>query len=460
MFRRVLTWAGILLPIATLLWGPPPGLSVEGNKALALALFVIPFFVAETLPFSVTGLILLFLFILLRVVPPRVALSGFTAPAFWLIFSSFLLGGGMLRTGLARRMALGLIRLVGERFNQVLMGFCILGFLLPFGIPSGNARVALLVPISLEIGFAFGLKLQSRGFAALVLATTMSAFYPGFALITSNVPNLIHVGVIESVSSLHISYGQWAYLHLPVLGVFRVLMVYAVVRLFLWPKDVPVLQGDFVNDQPKTRLTPDEWKMVFFLSLAVGLWVTDFLHGLKPAWVGLGVALTAMLPGVGVLKEQDIRSINLSMLVYIASIFGLGTALSTTGVSEWAGKYIFRVIPLAEMGSSAQVAVLALITLSLAVLTTHPAVPAFLTPIVIAYGMDKGLDVNLLVMAQVLGIGISFFPYQTPPMVTAQGFGAFTGQQALRVLIPFGILSVVLVIPLTIFYWKLIGFLP
>ena len=84
----------------------------------------------------------------------------------------------------------------------------------------------------------------------------------------------------------------------------------------------------------------------------------------------------------------------------------------------------------------------------------------FLTPIVIAYGLDKGLDINVLVMAQVLGIGISFFPYQTPPMIMAQSFGAFTGQQSLRVVCIYGILSVLVVIPLTILYWKLIGFLP
>ncbi len=68
--------------------------------------------------------------------------------------------------------------------------------------------------------------------------------------------------------------------------------------------------------------------------------------------------------------------------------------------------------------------------------------------------------VNVLLMAQVLGLGISFFPYQMPPLITAQGFGAYTNKQALRVMLPFGIISILIVIPLTILYWKLIGFIP
>ena len=45
-------------------------------------------------------------------------------------------------------------------------------------------------------------------------------------------------------------------------------------------------------------------------------------------------------------------------------------------------------------------------------------------------------------------------------MILAQGYGAYTGPQVHRVLLPFGVLSLLLVIPLTVLYWKAIGFLP
>ncbi|MFQ5913541.1 MAG: SLC13 family permease [Nitrospinota bacterium] len=461
MIRRLIAASGIVLPLILLAWGPPEGLSAEGHKALSLALFAIPFFLAETIPVGLTGLILLLLFVLLGVVSPGVAFSGFTTPAFWLVFSAFLLGGGMLRTGLARRMAFVFIRALGNRFDRVLMGFCVLGFLLTFGVPSANARVALLIPIALEIGSAFGLELRSRGCAALVLATTMSAFFPGFAVLTANVPNLVHVAVVESVSGASLSYGQWAYLHLPVLGLVRVALIFLTIRIFLWPKEILTLQSGLRVAGSEGPLSLEERKMIGLLCVAVGLWVTDFLHGLKPAWVGLGAAVATLLPGIGVLKEKDMgRHLNLPFLIYLASIFGLGTTLAATGVSQWAGEIIFRVVPLAEMGDALQVAVLAVITLLLGILTTHPAIPAVLTPIVITYAAAEGLDVNRLLMAEILGFSISFFPYQTPPMVTAQGFGAFSGQQALRVQVPFAFLSLVVVIPLTILYWKAIAFLP
>ncbi len=461
MIRRLIAAIGVVLPLGLFAMSPPQGLGPEGLKALALAVFAISFFVTETIPLAWTGFILLLLFVLLGVVPSSVAFSGFTSSAFWLVFASFLLGGGMLRTGLARRMAFAFIRVLGNRYGRVVMGFCVLGFLLSFGVPSGNARVALLIPIALEIAAAFGLPLKSRGCAGLALAVAMSAFFPGFALLPSNVPNLVHAGVIESVGGPTISYGLWAALHLPVLGMARVAMIYVVIRLFLWPKEVPVLKGESLRAGDAGPLSRDEWKMITWIGIAIGLWMTDFIHGVKPVWVGLGAAMATLLPGVGVLEKKDVvRCVNLPLLVYLASILALGRVLAATGVSRWVGEYIIRVIPLAEMGSNEQVAVVALITLSLAILTTQPAVPAVLTPIIVAYAMDHGLDVTRLVMAQVLGIGICFFPYQTPPLVNAQGYGAFTGRQVLRVLIPFAVLSVILVIPLTILYWRFIGFLP
>ena len=461
MARLCIASAGMILAAALLFMNPPEGLPPEGHRALALAVFVIPLFVVEIIPLSVAGLLLLLLFVLFRVVPPGVAFSGFTVPALWLVFSAFLLGGGMLRTGLARRVALTIIRMVGTSFSRVILGLLIIGFLLNFFIPSGNARVALLLPIALEIVSAFGLELKTRGAASLVLVTVLSAFFPGFALLTSNVPSLVHLGVIESIGGMSVSYGQWAYLHLPVLGVARLGMIYLAVRLLVWPKEAPVLQKDFLTEDAGRPVSPEERKLTVLLCIAVALWITDAVHGVKPAWIGMAAALAALLPKVGILREKDLPQFaNLPLLLYLGSAFGLGTVLAATEVSRWAGEWIFRWIPLTQMGAGNQVAVVALITVFLAILTTHPAIPAILTPIVIAYGTEQGLNVNVLLMAQVLGLGISFFPYQMPPLIAAQGFGAYTNKQALRVMVPFGMMSALLVIPLTILYWKLIGFIP
>jgi sodium-dependent dicarboxylate transporter 2/3/5 len=43
--------------------------------------------------------------------------------------------------------------------------------------------------------------------------------------------------------------------------------------------------------------------------LAIGLWATDWLHGISPAVIGLGVGLAATLPGVGVLTiDHELRA--------------------------------------------------------------------------------------------------------------------------------------------------------
>src|SRR5437667_12731531 len=71
-----------------------------------------------------------------------------------------------------------------------------------------------------------------------------------------------------------------------------------------------------------------EIRAALLMSLAVGLWVTDFLHQIPPPMIGLGVGLLAIMPRIGVLDADDVRKINYLPIFFVAAAVSLSNVLA------------------------------------------------------------------------------------------------------------------------------------
>lgn len=103
-------------------WIPvPPGLAPKAWSYFALFVTVILALITEPIPGPVIGIIGVTAATALLLVAPtpteaaRWALSGFSHGTVWLIFVAFTFGLGYEKTGLGRRIALGLVRRLGGR---------------------------------------------------------------------------------------------------------------------------------------------------------------------------------------------------------------------------------------------------------------------------------------------------------------------------------------------------------
>lgn len=168
---------GVAIPI--LLWLTPiAGLSPQGHRGLVLVVFAILFWTLEPIPLAWTSVLVLILVPLLGVAGPITPLSGFTTGAFWLVFASLLLGEGVLQTGLGKRLAFVSLKLLGARYESALGGLLAAGLVLGFLVPSGVARVSLVVPIAIAIGQALRMERTSPGMIGLTMGATFGAVFP------------------------------------------------------------------------------------------------------------------------------------------------------------------------------------------------------------------------------------------------------------------------------------------
>lgn len=130
----------------------------------------------------------------------RMALTGFSSPAFCLVGAALFLAAAMMQTGLDRRIALVTLSKIGTSPSRVVLGIILCGFILSFFVPSTTARVACLVPIVTGMVRAFGLPLKSAFGAMLLITVAQVDSVWNVGIKTAAAQNMVAVGFIQELT--------------------------------------------------------------------------------------------------------------------------------------------------------------------------------------------------------------------------------------------------------------------
>src|SRR5262245_66104135 len=77
-------------------------------------------------------------------------------------------------------------------------------------------------------------------------------------------------------------------------------------------------------------LAPRERNAALLILAAIVLWLTDFIHHISPAVIGIGVGLFAMLPRVEIIEPQEMRRLNYMPVFFVAAAVSMGTVMEAT----------------------------------------------------------------------------------------------------------------------------------
>ena len=142
-----------------------------------------------------------------------------------------------------------------------------------------------------------------------------------------------------------------------------------------------------------------------------------------PALTALLGALAMVLAGcvpAGVARS----SVNLQVIVVIASALGLGAALSQSGAADFFAQSMLTAARDAGLGAQAMLFVLVLLTAVFAQLLTNNGAAALMFPIAMATARDLNVSATPFVFVLLMGCGLNFVTpigYQTNLMVYGPG---------------------------------------
>ena len=426
-------------------------IAVAGLVAVTITLWA-----TRGLPEYLTALLFFAFAMILHVAPASLVFSGFTSAAFWLVISGYVIGIAIRKTGLASRCAGGLAAYLSRSYAQMVFGIVGLTYMLAFVMPSNMGRIALLMPIVLALADRVGFGDKSPGRIGLSLAVGFGTFQLSASILPANVPNLVMAGAIDTTYGLQLSYLPYLILHAPVLGFMKGLALCACV-IWLFPDKVK----KSIELEPSRPWSPEEKRLGLLLLTTLGLWLTDSLHGISPAWVGLVAACLCLLPRVGFVSSEEFgQEVNHRTAIYVAAILGLAALVGHTGLGALIGNEVLALAPLDPNSPFHSYASIVGLSTLLNFVVTANGVPALFTPLAQSMATASGLPLLSVLMMQVIGFSTPLLPYQASPIVLAIEMGRIPFVAALRLSLALAFITFVFLAPINYGWFVFLGWLP
>jgi len=434
---------------------PPAWLPAGSGPTAALTVVTIGLWASGVVSEALAALLFFLAAMLFAVAPAPAVFAGFGASAFWLIFAGLVLSLAVRHTGLGERLARALLARAPASYPLLVAASVMVGTLFAFLMPGSMGRIVLLVPIALAVADRAGFGASAPGRLALVLGVVFGTHLTSFAILPANVPNVVWASAVAQQHGFEVGYLEYLWWHFPVLGLLRAVLL---VGLLLWwlPDRLP---GRGAADACVPGPAPEgrERHLAVVLLLALGLWATDFVHGIAPAWVALAAACYCLLPATGLTPERPYAALDMGPLLFVAGVIGLGETLARSGLGEAAFAGLLPSLPLAPGADARNFGLLGAGGALLGVLTTLPGVPAVASPLAPAIAQATGWPLGAVLVTLTLGYATFLLPYQAPPILVGGRLGGVPWGLLTRFTLGYGLLSSVLVFPLQYLWLQWIG---
>lgn len=419
-WMRYLGFPGGIAVFLTVLCAPlGPGLSGAAQAGLASFLLALVWWVTEPVPTYLTSLALMFLLLMTRAAPAKPILDVLGLEVIWLNLLAFILSAMLVKTRLARRVALALVLRFGASARWALFAFVLIQLVLAPLIPATAARTVMTLPLMVVVAAIYGsTETHPNAFGKhLLLLNLIGISVLSSMSMTGSSANLIAVGLIETMGGRRLYYVDWMRLGAPI-AITTVVLMWWLGQRWLFPmapaERAPQLPGGLALVREKYHalgpLSVAERKAAAIFALVLGLWMTDVFHA---RWFGVEIAapfaalagvLVALFPRWGVLTWAE-AEVPWHLLIFSAGAYAGGLALDDTGAAEWAVRNLFGRFDLGRLPFGAAYAVIVGVMLYSHLLTTSKTVRTMIMlPIIITAARTLGWDPVSLALPAALTI--------------------------------------------------------
>ncbi len=411
-----------------------PGLEDLGTRVLGLTLWMVIWWVSSAVPIWITSFLPIAGGILMNIAGTSPLENGlntygsYGAAVTVMCIGVFVLGAVIERWNLHRRIALGILSIMGGRPGLTIFGFGLATAVISMFM-SNTTAVAMLIPIAMALlsQLNFG---QESGFAkALLLNTAFAGSIGGMATSIGSGTNLAAIGLFKELVDVNMSFTDWLTIGLPFMVILLPLSVFALCKVYK-VKEADLGSTQLIKDELAKlgKMGKGEKIAAVYTIVAILVFIfNDQIATLIP-WLqfltneGWGVVILVLAFVIPVdLKNGEflmdtktaVQKISWSTFILLGGALTLGGMFSKAGVAAWiASKMGF-------LASWPQLLTLIFICILVSVITeavsNFVVVAAFL-PAMVGLADTIGMNPMFLLMAVTLSASLAFMlPTGTPP---------------------------------------------
>lgn len=338
----------ILVAIVVALFPTPEGLDPNAHYFFAVFLGVIVGLILEPIPAALIGLTGVAFCATFGLVGETAkasrswALSGFSNGVIWLIFAAFMFALGYKKSGLGKRIALLLVKLLGK--TSLGLGYAVAisdGVLAPF-MPSNTARSAgTIFPIAINIPQMFNSTPDNepRKLGAYISWVAIAATCVTSSMfLTALAPNLLAVSLVEKNVGIVIEWGQWFGTLAPIMIPLFLLVPFLAYIVFPpEQKHSPEAPAWAAEELKKMgSVSTKEWLMLGLGIMALVMWIFGKQIGVNGTTAALAVLCLLVLTNVITWEDVITNKGAFNVFIWFATLVAMASGLKKVGFLKWA----------------------------------------------------------------------------------------------------------------------------
>lgn len=466
MLQKIGLLLGPLFFLILLLVPAPAGVPIEAWKVIAMAAFMLVWWVTEAVPLAVTALLPLILLPIMGISSTREAAAPYANPVVFLFMGGFMIALAMEKWDLHRRIALNIVRLTGTNANGIILGFLLATATISMWI-SNTATTVMMLPIATSVIALLSKNSKNKDISergiryfalGMMLAIAYGANIGGTATIIGTPPNVVFAGFMRETFDYEVSFAKWMLMAMP-FTLLMLIITYLLIVKVLYPNRLGKFAGaEELIQQEVTELgkiSPGEMRtLIIFVTTAL-LWV--FRANIN-SWIPLlnlsdeGIAMMATVAlfvtplhfgeGRFVLEWRDTEKLPWGILLLFGGGLSLAAALENTGLVDVIGNQF------TGLQDANLLIILGLTTVSLFLteIMSNVALVTIFLPVVGGIAQGAGIDPLEVCIPVTMAASCAFMlPMSTPPNAIVFASGHLTIPQMVRAGLILNVATIILI---------------
>ena len=434
----------------------PDGISIAGYRTLILCIIVISLIVTEPVPLPAVALLIAVLEVVFHIASPVEVANSYMNDSVFFIMGSLMMAVAIVHQGLDTRLALGIIRLTGNKVKNIVLGFTCVSALLSSFIGE-HTVVAMMLPVGLSLVRNCGKNKPIPNLTALILFSIAYGSTVGsIGTPSGGARNAIMLEYWRAItdSGLTLTYFQWIIMAYPMV-IIGMLSTTFLLQLAFKPEfnrmDTAIRRLK-IQVAHKGKITGNEFLTILIFVIVFLCWIfLNEQYGL--GIIAIGGAFLYMATGLVEWKQVS-QNTNWGVILLFAGTISLGVQMKNTGTALWIGNSLMSLFsPLIDQFTMIPYILNIFLTMLLSNIMSSSGTVAVLGPITLSMGGDPAYMGMTTAISSAFGY---FSAIAAPACMIIYSSGLVKMTDFLKAGWRMAIMSTITLLLLYKFYWPLI----